>query len=81
MAEVKVDLGCVYMGTGGGRECEIVEANTTRYCNPYGVWEDPDTTKCYTQVTQAVCEIRNVSMFSTDYYCMMFSSYGVKNCA
>lgn len=62
-AEVTADLSCVYMGTGGGRECEIVEANATRYCNPYGVWEDPDTTKCYTQVTQAMCGIRNVSMF------------------
>ena len=59
------------MGTSGGRECEIVEANATRYCNPYGVWEDPDTTKCYTQVTQAMCEIRNVSMFSTDRYVLL----------
>lgn len=50
MAEITLDKSCVYMGTGGGLECEIVEANVTRYCNPYGVWVDPDMTNCYSCV-------------------------------
>lgn len=61
-AEIVEYISCVYMGTGDGVECEIFEANATRHCSPYGEWADPNITKCYTQVTQRLCEIRNVSI-------------------
>lgn len=52
-------MECTYMGMGD-QECEIVKANVTRLCNEYGVWMEPNTSKCYTEITENLCIIRNV---------------------
>ena len=58
-AEETLYKECTYKGIGE-RECEIVEANATRHCNEYGVWVEPDTSNCYTEITQRLCIQRNV---------------------
>ena len=58
-AEETLYKECTYKGIGE-RECEIVEANATRHCNEYGVWVEPDTSNCYTEITQRLCILRNV---------------------
>ena len=60
-AEITQYIDCMYGGIGA-RECEIVAANATRGCNEYGVWNESDTTNCYTEVTRMLCDIRNVSI-------------------
>ena len=59
-AETKLTISCTYMGNGNKSECNIVVASLTRYCNAYGVWEEPDVSTCYTSVTLQLCNIRNV---------------------
>ena len=63
MADEEENIPCTYMGEGD-EECAIVSAYASRLCNEIGKWEEPDVSNCLTEVTERLCNIRNVSMYS-----------------
>ena len=63
MADEELSIPCTYMGEGD-EECAIVPADASRLCNDIGKWEEPDVSNCLTEVTERLCNIRNVSMLT-----------------
>ena len=66
-------LPCEYGGTLNKGDCDIVDASATRLCNDYGKWEKPDVSKCISQVTEMLCDIRNVRSHTPAY--IMLNKY------
>ena len=59
-AELSQTLPCQYKGTVTEGGCDITEANATRLCNEYGRWEKPNVSRCISEVTAMLCNVRNV---------------------
>ena len=61
-ATVMQTLPCEYKGTVTEGGCDITEANATRQCNEYGRWEKPNVSRCISEVTRTLCDVRNVRL-------------------
>ena len=84
-AEVSQTLPCEYKGTVTEGGCDITEANATRLCNEYGRWEKPNVSRCISEVTAMLCNVRNVRdpidiYFIQSYLDPLISLYNQKIC-